>query len=416
VIALLDMLVPALALSALAGICLASLPNAPPRIRFCIALVGLAAWVVPWPWVRVPLDFPNVAVMGGDIESALARIAFLTGQIASDGQHAAQRFEYWGYVGALFLPGLLWFIADCLALHRSARSWRQKSRCGKALRALLPDDLRGVRAEIRIVGGARVAAASGWIRPTIWVGDRFTHAELELALVHECCHIARRDPIWLTSIMAIRRAYWWNPIVAHLARQAILMMESICDHRGARCLGRRQYIEHLAAMMLDAEGARSPRLAAAALRPSLNILRLELLKRRMRLRVRDYVLIGLLATAGATVAAAQVFENPHARPKWSHVAIPATPAGRALATLLGAFNEGDLELMGTYLGAYTPQELNLPVFDWTSGLELLEVVNSEPLRIEYVVKDNDSEMRRFGTLEVADSPMIEVRAAELRNL
>jgi hypothetical protein len=415
VITLLEILIPALTLSALAGVCLASLPNAPPRIRFCIALVGLAAWVVPWPWVRVPLEFPSAVVMGGDIENALPRIAFLAGQIAGSGEQASQTSEYWGYVGALFLPGVLWFVADCLALNRSARGWRRTSRCGEALRALLPSDLRGVRAEIRIVRDARVAAASGWIRPTIWIGDRFASAELKLALVHECCHILHRDPIWLTLIMAIRRAYWWNPIVAHLARQSVLMMESMCDHRSARCFGRRRYVEQLAAMMLDAEAARSPRLVATALCPSLNVLRVKLLKRRLRLRARDYALIGLLATAGATVAAAQVFESPD-RPEWSRVTIPATPAGRALTTLLGAFNDGDLGLMSAYLGAYTPQEVDLPIFDWTSGLELLEVVNSERLRIEYVVKDNRSETRRLGTLEVADSPMMDVRIAELRNL
>jgi hypothetical protein len=416
VITLLEILIPALTLSALAGVCLASLPNAPPRIRFCIALVGLAAWVVPWPWVRLPLDFPDPFEIGGDVESALARVIFLTGQIANDGRQASQQFEYWGHAAVLLFPGVLWFVADCFALHRSARSWRRMSRCGEALRSLLPADLRDVRAEIRIVRGARVAAASGWIRPTIWVGDRLTIEELKLALVHESCHILRRDPIWLTLILAIRRAYWWNPMVAYLARQAVLMMESICDHRSARCVGRRRYIEQLAAMVLAADAATSPRLAAMALRPSLNVMRLKLLKRRMRLRLRDCALIGLLAAAGATVTAAQVFENPHARPRWSHVAIPATPAGSALTTLLGAFNDGDLELMRTYLGAYTPQEVKFPVFDWTSRLELIEVVNSERLRIEYIVKDTESELRRLGTLEVTDSPVIEVRVAELRNL
>ena len=86
---------------------------------------------------------------------------------------------------------------------------------------------------------------------------------------------------------------------------------------------------------------------------------------------------------------------------------------RALAALLGAFNDGDLESVGAYLGAYTPQEVRLDLYDWTSGLELVDIVESEPLSIEYLVKAKEGGARKVGRLEVAASEPIRVMDSEL---
>ena len=69
-----------------------------------------------------------------------------------------------------------------------------------------------------------------------------------------------------------------------------------------------------------------------------------------------------------------------------------------------------------YLGAYTPQEVKLPLGGWTRGVELVDVVSSEPQRIEYVVKDATSEARKLGELTVGDSSALLVTESTLRDM
>src|SRR5262249_58425827 len=84
---------------------------------------------------------------------------------------------------------------------------------------------------------------------------------------------------------------------------------------------------------------------------------------------------------------------PPSPPPWSRVEIPNTPAGKALTALL---------------------ELDA----WSSGVELVDIVSSEPLRIEYIVENGVDETRRLGRLEVADGPGLrsEEHTSELQSL
>lgn len=415
---LLDMLIPAFALSCAAAACLALLPNVPSRLRFCFALGGLAVWAVPWPWIGVPFEIPGLVALRAVHSGPIGGINSLIELGAGGGSHAGNQFGAAGYViVALFVPGVVWFVTDCVRLRVSIRDWRRRSRCGEALRVLLPGDLRATRAQIRIVEGTRVAAVSGLINKTIWIGDRFARDEdLRLALVHECWHIRRFDPVWLILIGAIKRAYWWNPIAAHLSSQAVLTMESACDECCVRHLGKQHYVEHLASMMLHAGPCESPSLVAAASRTSLNVLRLRLLGRNARVRVRDYALAAFLSTVGASVAGYGLAEASAVRPAWSRVSIPDTPAGTALAVLLESLNGGDLERVGAYLGAYTPQEVTFDLYDWTEGLELIDIVSSARLSVEYLVQNRANETKRIGRLEVADAVPVRVTGSDLRDV
>jgi hypothetical protein len=297
-------------------------------------------------------------------------------------------------LAAVLGVGVLWFAADCAALRASLAAWRARSRDGEPLRALLPPELRRTRATIRVIAGSRAAAATGWRKPTIWIGDAFDDGEdARVALVHECWHVRRKDPIVIAAIMLVKRVYWWNPIVAHLAAQALLLVEAACDRRCAASLGLPNYIERLAAMMLESGCRASPRLAAAA--RGQNVARLELLSAASRLRARDCALLLALAAVGAGFAGWRVAEarteGHTASHSWSRVAIPSTPAGRALEALL------DLDA-------------------WASGLELVEIVSSAPLRIDYVVENTLDSTRRLGHLEVADGPSLQVTASTMRDL
>jgi hypothetical protein len=168
-------------------------------------------------------------------------------------------------------------------------------------------------------------------------------------------------------------------------------------------------------MMLDA-GSDSARLVAAARRSSLDVQRLRLLHGKICLRARDCALIGVLFSAGLLLTGFQLSESPLAKPRWSHVGIPATPAGKALAAVIDAFNAGDVELMNIYLGAYTPQEVSLRLDGRAGRLELLDIVSSEPLSIEYLVRGERDEATRIGRLDVADAAAILVTRSEFRSV
>ena len=76
--ALIAMLVHATVLSGLAVVALALLPDAPPRPRLAIAVLGLAVWLVPWPWlagsVVVPISGGEHVLLDSSVRLALQTI------------------------------------------------------------------------------------------------------------------------------------------------------------------------------------------------------------------------------------------------------------------------------------------------------------------------------------------------------
>jgi hypothetical protein len=316
-------------------------------------------------------------------------------------------------LAAALLVGALLFVRDCIALRRCLDGWRYRSRPAGELRARLPPELAGIAADIRLVAGSTVAAASGLLRPTVWLGDRLTEPQLNLALVHELTHVRARDPVWLVLIAAVRRAYWWNPLVAHLARQAVLMLESACDRRCASQLGLDDYRARLASLLLSSAG-RAPRLVATA--GNFDVQRLRLLGEQLRLRTRDCVLIGALAVLGTATAAATVVDRTswHAARLAPRDSLPATPAGGALAALIGAVNGRDTELLVELLGAYTPQELALPLPN-AAHVRVVEILRSEPLRVVYVVEAAGG-ARYVGEVAVDSAAAPRITATRLRPL
>jgi hypothetical protein len=396
---LVETLATALVVSGIAAGCLALLPRTPPRVRFGVAVAGLAAWLVPWGALHIALP-PS--------SDALVLVEWLGAAPASTPLAAPRRLDMTAAlacaVAAAFLVGIALFVRDCVLLRRCLRGWRARSRCGEHLRALLPRNLLGVAADIRIVAGSAVAAASGVRKPTIWIGDRHTRAQRELALVHELWHVRARDPLWMALIAAVRRVYWWNPLVAHLARQAVLMIESSCDHRCAAELGKSHYMSELASLLLAATSP-APRLVATIGGANLDVQRLRLLGQTLHVRARDVALVAMLAVPATAVAAAAIFERSEALSVTAPVdnGFPATPAGDALAAVLRAANAGDSATLAELLGAYTPQELPLPLPHASGEAFVVEVLRSEPLRVEYVIQSRGSGARYVGAIEVADS-------------
>jgi hypothetical protein len=294
--ALVESLLTAFALSGLAAIALALLPQAPPRLRFTIAAAGLAAWLVPWGAIHIvvaatSVPTPFAVPLAALAEARLDAVALLAYPLA--------------IASAL---GLAMLVGEYLALRRCTRRWRAASVRADGLRSLLPPELATVAAELRVVANSDVAAASGWLRPTIWIGDRFTGERLRLVVVHETWHVRARDPAWIAAIATVRRVLWWNPVVAHLARQALLMIESTCDQRSAAQFEKSRYAAELASLVL-ANAAPAPGLIATMRTANLDVQRLKLLRTPLRLRARDVVIVAALGVGAATTAMSNVVER-----------------------------------------------------------------------------------------------------------
>jgi len=88
--------------------------------------------------------------------------------------------------------------------------------------------------------------------------------------------------------------------------------------------------------------------------------------------------------------------------------IPDTAAGRVLAAWLEAFNSGDRVRIGAYRQEYEPTS-DLPLDAMmafrarTGGFELVGLQKSEPLYVEFLVKERASDTRAIGRFEVTRS-------------
>ncbi len=95
----------------------------------------------------------------------------------------------------------------------------------------------------------------------------------------------------------------------------------------------------------------------------------------------------------------------------AQTAIPDTPAGRVLSAWLQAFNSGDVAQLDAYCRKYDPTKIAgdlMPFRKQTGGFDLLQIIKSEPLHIEFLIKEKLSDTHAVGKLDVtaANSPQV----------
>lgn len=295
-----DFVLPALVVSGGALLALRLVRTAPASVRFGIALIGLSAWLVPWPLISLPAppqSFAPVTEWVGlkhDVSSTLGGIGPMTGMTA----------PWWLIV---FAPGLVWFATDSFSHMRTVRRMRRVSRSGAELLGLLPPTMASFAPRIRIVRESSVAFVAGLWKPTIWVGERLgDNQALRVALTHEAIHVRRRDPIWLMFLTLIARLYWFNPIVHALRRDAVLAIENACDEACVDSLGRERYRETLARLVLEGQRRRGLVLAPTLRSASFDLARLVLLTDGTGMSRRAWLatVTVLIASAGGAALAA----------------------------------------------------------------------------------------------------------------
>ena len=122
----------------------------------------------------------------------------------------------------------------------------------------------------------------------------------------------------------------------------------------------------------------------------------------------------VLALAAALVPQATPRPQAPAQP-----AIPETPAGRTFQAWLEAFNSGDRALLDTYIHKFDPSKSldnEMQFRGMTGGFNLLQIVKSEPLHLEFLVKERRSDTTGIGKLEVKEGDPAQVASFGLRAL
>jgi Peptidase family S41/N-terminal domain of Peptidase_S41 in eukaryotic IRBP len=91
--------------------------------------------------------------------------------------------------------------------------------------------------------------------------------------------------------------------------------------------------------------------------------------------------------------------------------IPSNPAGQTFQAWLTAFNSGDHTQMDAYCKKYEPKnspERMMSFRNMTGGFELLQILKSDRLHIEFLVKERNSDTKAIGNLDVKDADPAEV--------
>jgi len=247
-----DFCLPALVLSSTALLSLRLMGDTSLRFRTSLAVIGVLAWFMPWSRLALPVLPPSNLPLTHWIDSTASvfedRVGLVPG-LANETPAAMLNGSWWLL---LFVPGAVYFGVDLLRRTRRLERLERTSQDGEYLRALLPASLQSIPWRIQIVPGSN-AMATGMLRGTIWVGEGLcAHTEMRTALVHECCHLRRGDPGLILAVNLVRRLYCWNPVVAPLCRQLLLLFEQACDANAAKVLGKSDYQRSLARLLLQA--------------------------------------------------------------------------------------------------------------------------------------------------------------------
>ena len=127
-----------------------------------------------------------------------------------------------------------------------------------------------------------------------------------------------------------------------------------------------------------------------------------------------FVSLALAVTLGATNQPARAQTPASAgAPK---VALPQTPAGRAAAEWLDAFNNADSARLAAWNRTYAPDrsvEGQLNFRRQTGGFDVVSIEKSEPRLIEYVVKERNSPATALAVLELKDGENPVARTANV---
>ena len=124
------------------------------------------------------------------------------------------------------------------------------------------------------------------------------------------------------------------------------------------------------------------------------------------------VVIFALVLALTAASRQQAPNNPTSSP-----AIPDTPAGHTFKAWFDSFNSGERALIDAYIHKYDPDksvDREMQFRSMTGGFVLLQIMKSEPLRLEFLVKERVSDTRAIGKFDVKPGDPAMVASFALR--
>jgi bla regulator protein BlaR1 len=136
----------------------------------------------------------------------------------------------------------IWVCGSAVWLCGWLRAWL---RIRATLRAASPVDLTAIMPSISI----RVMSAESPIEPGVvgifhpvlllpeGITDRLTPRHLRAVVVHELCHVRRRDNLTGAIHMAVEALFWFHPLLLWIGRRLVAERERACDEEVLRTLG-----------------------------------------------------------------------------------------------------------------------------------------------------------------------------------
>jgi hypothetical protein len=111
------------------------------------------------------------------------------------------------------------------------------------------------------------------------------------------------------------------------------------------------------------------------------------------------VILALLTTLIPAFAQQAAPNNPSPPPP----TIPDTPAGHTFKAWFDSFNSGDRAAIDAYIHKYEPDksvDREMQFRSMTGGFVLLQILKSEPLRLEFLVKEQHSDTKAIGKFKL----------------
>ncbi|MYJ73978.1 MAG: M56 family metallopeptidase [Gammaproteobacteria bacterium] len=296
-------------LSLLGTVAFACLRSAPACWRLCTAATVLVLSLFPWSLL------PAITVSGGFVAAPVLEALPLLAPPTGTGfaelptvQAETTREVPWIAILALALSlGLAAFTLLVLRQRASLRRWREVARSGDHLRGDLPRQIQ-TKCDIRILPGSTCAAATGVLKPTVWIGERrLDDPRLPTVLAHELLHVGRHHALLAIMLTLLRCLFWWQPFAWLWVWLARRELEHDCDEACAELLGYADYRATLASLIHDAV-PQAPGLALVGLR-SANLRRVRNLETVKTPGIRHRIALAL-ALGTVPLIAAEVAVDP----------------------------------------------------------------------------------------------------------
>src|SRR5437867_13334163 len=116
----------------------------------------------------------------------------------------------------------------------------------------------------------------------------------------------------------------------------------------------------------------------------------------IRRLTHSFAVLALLVPIGLTVDASTIRAQAPVATQAGQVAVPDSPAGRALKAWLEAFNSGDAAKLNAYYQRYEPAKSadgQMGFRQQTGGFDLVSIEKNEPRHVEFLVKEKKGEPR-----------------------